>query len=470
MTDRQIKNARILEAFSMIDEKYIGEVAGSLKLDDYSEEPPKPSIWKSLKPVLALAACVLLIGALFPVTMRLINRFAGTAGADPHSLSRAELDAINDAWGGDGFAETPEEVGYLEGSRFIYGKYDGAIPLGRSSAKDMYAEESVAGCIFKYTPTGAAIRVYYDGKLYRLSEAYESGILSAGQIKDIWRKHQIDILHNDENFEDDYIYGDYLDPIEGLEPLTKTKVAEINAAWDALYPDFDGALINTDKLNRGMNYRYLGTFDGKIIIWRSEGEGCAITKKIGKFEFSHSASFDIIACYSNEFYYANETDPWIVNDDLLEVIYSRNEEYEEYYAIHKDLIDEPYLGELKIVDPSSSYPHNQSSAYALSYDEVYEIVSNYIKDDDDPTKLEYTYSVRCFMKADGAYAVMLDSGRWGAYQWMRHVDVAGYKFIFPDSQQMYIYKDGVFYTLLDAYKRGVVSKDYIASIVWNKSK
>ena len=56
MTDRSIKNARILEAFSLIDEKYVGEVASSLKLDDYSDEPPKPSIWKSLKPVLALAA------------------------------------------------------------------------------------------------------------------------------------------------------------------------------------------------------------------------------------------------------------------------------------------------------------------------------------------------------------------------------------------------------------------------------
>ena len=43
MTDRQIKNARILEAFGMIDEKYIGEVASSLKLDDFSEAPPQPA-------------------------------------------------------------------------------------------------------------------------------------------------------------------------------------------------------------------------------------------------------------------------------------------------------------------------------------------------------------------------------------------------------------------------------------------
>lgn len=466
MTDRDIKNARILEAFSLIDEKYIGEVASSLKLDDYSEEPPKPSIWKSLKPVLALVACIMLLGALFPVTMMLVNRFAGTAGADPYSLSRAELDAINEAWGGDGFAESPKDVGYLSGTRFIYGKYDGAIPLARRKDYTAYSEVSVAGCIFKFT-SGASIKVYYEGKIFGLSEAYENGILSAAQIKDIWRKHQINILHKDEDFEDDYIYGDYLNPIEGLEPLTKSGVAEINAAWAALYPDFDGALINTDKLNRGMNHRYLGTFDGMVIIWRSEGEGVAVSKKIGEFEFSHKSSFDIIVCYGNEFHFLGEDNPWYFND-MLEMIYSRNKEYEKYYEVHNDLIEEPYLGELKIVDPISPSP----SPFKLSYEEQYKIIMNYMNyiKDYDEQKLKYSYSVRCFMKADGAYAVMIDSGRWAYYQWMRHVDVAGYKFLFPDSQLMYIYKDGVFYTLLDAYERGVVSKEYIASIIWNKSK
>lgn len=89
MTDRDIKNARILEAFSLIDEKYIGEVASSLKLDDYSEEPPKPSIWKSLKPVLALAACILILGALFPITMRLINNPSGPAAGTEHTSEQA---------------------------------------------------------------------------------------------------------------------------------------------------------------------------------------------------------------------------------------------------------------------------------------------------------------------------------------------------------------------------------------------
>jgi hypothetical protein len=127
------------------------------------------------------------------------------------------------------------------------------------------------------------------------------------------------------------------------------------------------------------------------------------------------------------------------------------------------LIEEPYLGELKIVEP------REASPFKLTYEEQYEIISSYIKDDDE-SYLKYSYSVRCYMKADGAYAVMLDSGRWLYTQALRHVDVAGYTFLFPDGQRMYIYKDGEFYTLLDAYLNGVVSRDYIASIIWNKSK
>lgn len=332
MTDRQIKNARILEAFGMIDEKYIGEVASSLKLDDYSEEPPKPSLWKSLKPIFAIAACIMLLGALFPVTMMLINRFAGTAGADPYSLSRAELDAINEAWGGDGFAESPEDVGYLSGTGFIYGKYDGAIPLGRSSLTAMYAEESVAGCIFKYT-TGVSIKVYYEGKIYGLSEAYESGILSAAQIKDIWRKHQINILHNDEDFEDDYIYGDYLNPIEGLEPLTKSGVSEINALWADRYPDFEGDIIDIDRLNRGLSYRYLGSFTGHTVIWIA-GSGEAETKKIRDFEFSYSSSFDIIVFYNGSTvdFIEEAAEKWMIDTREIELIHARCREYEDYFA------------------------------------------------------------------------------------------------------------------------------------------
>ena len=92
MTDRQNKNARILEAFGMIDEKYIGEVASSLKLDDFSEEPPKASPWKSLRSLLALAACVMLLGAIFPITMKLINSWSGPAAGSETSEENTDHD------------------------------------------------------------------------------------------------------------------------------------------------------------------------------------------------------------------------------------------------------------------------------------------------------------------------------------------------------------------------------------------
>jgi hypothetical protein len=124
-----------------------------------------------------------------------------------------------------------------------------------------------------------------------------------------------------------------------------------------------------------------------------------------------------------------------------------------------------YLDGLKIDYPVSSYPL-YGPAGVLSYEEVYEIISNYLKDDAD---LTYTYSVRCYMKADGAYAVMIDSSGWLYTQALRHVDVAGYTFLFPDGQRMYIYKDGVFYRLAEAYARDIISKEDVAAIQWSKT-
>ncbi len=159
MTDREIKNARILEAFSLIDEKYIGEVATSLKLDDYSEEPPKPSPWKSLKPVLALVACALLIGALFPVVSYLIS----LGGFNP--------------------GENPAGIGEESNSRVIktgYQVYGGEVyneRIGRLVRYLPATDEYESLCDHKTCPEGCHFRSIeclsqiVDGKLYYIYDS-----------------------------------------------------------------------------------------------------------------------------------------------------------------------------------------------------------------------------------------------------------------------------------------------------------
>jgi hypothetical protein len=63
---------------------------------------------------------------------------------------------------------------------------------------------------------------------------------------------------------------------------------------------------------------------------------------------------------------------------------------------------------------------------------------------------------------------MID-GPWMYTMAMRWETVAGYTFTFGSGQQMYIYKDGVFYSLRKAYELGVVTEENIAAIEWSKT-
>lgn len=262
-----------------------------------------------------------------------------------------------------------KDIGDQVGDIFIYGEFEGATVFGQVSQIAMYNEESVAGCVFKYS-NGVGISVYKDGELYGLYKAYTDGILSAESIKDIWRWHEINVRGEDENFEDDYIYGDYLAPINDLEPLTKTSVDEINAEWAALYPEYPGKLIDTDKLNRGLNYRYFGNILGRNVIWVA-GNGEAETKSIHGYDFSSSSSFDIIVCYSGSVRLIEEAFHLGMYERYTALIYERNKEYEEYFASHAKNEVEP------IDIPKPTYPIFTPELEELTLKQMYEIRNEY---------------------------------------------------------------------------------------------
>ena len=261
-------------------------------------------------------------------------------------------------------------IGDRIGDALVYGKYDGAIVFGQESMMALYNEESVAGCIFRYS-NGVGIKVYKNGELYGLYNAYNSGILSDEQIKDIWRKHEINVRKEDANFEDNYIYGDYLNPIKGLEPLTKTGIDEANAEWAALYPEHVGKLIDTDKINRGLNYRYLGTVAAYTVFWIA-GSGEAETKNIQGYEFSYSSEFDILLVHSDSsFLFIEEGPSHGFYESRIAIIYERNKEYEEYFASHEKNEADP-------VDiPKPTYPKFTPDLEDLTRQQMFNIRDAY---------------------------------------------------------------------------------------------
>ena len=576
MTDRDIKNARILEAFSLIDEKYIGEVASSLKLDDFSEAPPKPSIWKSLKPVLALVACALLIGALFPIVSYLIRLGGFNPGVNPSEIGEGSSSRViktgYQVYGGEVYNERiGRMVRYLpatdeyeslcdhktcpEGCYFrsieclsqivdgkLYYIYDsvwGSDQDIRAAYLDLSTMESVdIGDISAYSITGRAY--VYDGyyyfsrkinlprnrtELYRIPIAGGSeelvlefdgeGSLFMVADGEIITTNRYDYLldppplvikaYNIETGAERVLWSrDDGEDIRVLEPAFLDGklyfLASADEGNDLIRVDLESG--EEECVQSGLSDRYWLMNDGvyyfrfevRTINYRSP-----ISSLIGDDRVADSASLyyygfdekketvvykneDIAPCYPSGMVIAGtkvcgyfcgnfpalglERAKVLISIDLESGEITALDETGLQSVTEDETTETNYLDGLKIDYPGSSYPL-YGPAFVLSYEEVYEIISNYLKDDAD---LTYTYSVRCYMKADGAYAVMIDSSGWLYTQELRHVDVAGYTFLFPDGQRMYIYKDGEFYTLLEAYQNGVVSRDYIASIIWSKSK
>lgn len=148
---------------------------------------------------------------LFIVSTMLIGIFAGCG--EEYPLTQDELDAINNAWGGGGFADSVEEVGLLSGSKYIYRKYGDTIVLGWSSLLTEYSEFTIAGYKFKF-PRSGGMRVFSQNTVYKVPEAYEKRLLTDAQIEELWELHNALILHNSE----------YL--------LTKAELENINSVWD----------------------------------------------------------------------------------------------------------------------------------------------------------------------------------------------------------------------------------------------
>ncbi len=108
-------------------------------------------------------------------------------GCETTSDNGAPLELIEDylIWSGIQSDMEPEEVDYE-----YYGTYGDSVVVFFQSAGayETPTDERVAGYRFKY-PDSRVIRVWNDGKFYKLSEAYEKKLLKGSDIFSIYLKH-----------------------------------------------------------------------------------------------------------------------------------------------------------------------------------------------------------------------------------------------------------------------------------------
>ena len=130
---------------------------------------------------------------LFIVSTMLIGIFAGCEGIgdtekDKYVLSKAEFDEINDAY--RKYLEQSSGLVLEEGltdsrklmDSYFRGRYSDCIVLKQSTITSDYAQYEVAGYPFAY---GGQLLVIHDSTVYSLTGAYESGLLTDSDIKDL---------------------------------------------------------------------------------------------------------------------------------------------------------------------------------------------------------------------------------------------------------------------------------------------
>ena len=220
--DSVFTDRRLLQAIDLIDPKFVAEVFDDLKVPDTSKGyvSDKRGLHRAYRQFIALAACLILLSATFPIAHYVLVNYDFQAGGwgsgtkesseilnteftepvetDPYSISQAELDEINEAWrkhtGKEAscFCSTIDEMQYLKGFCCFYGKYNGCIVLSRKSAMNIYLEQNVNGYIFKL-PNCNELWVCRNSEYYSLKTAYEKGWLSDNDIKELYRIHNENI-------------------------------------------------------------------------------------------------------------------------------------------------------------------------------------------------------------------------------------------------------------------------------------
>gem|GEM_PF-1142520 len=157
-----------------------------------------------------------------------------------------------------------------------FGTYRGAsvIEIGpwvNIAQRVRFWYEAVAGVTFYFTIPTAPLDIWYNGSFYSLTEAYEKGLLTAREIKCIYR-----------------LFTHY------------------RHVMGAMCPIIASAIIESPDFSRGI-WRYYGTFDGATVINRSIGMSIGLwSETIAGYTFGYGMHLAIEVWYNGNFYHLTQ--------------------------------------------------------------------------------------------------------------------------------------------------------------------
>lgn len=405
-----------------------------------------------------------------------------------HALTQHELDAMNLAYARqNGFKDAYKVFDTLEIAMqrkkdyaYYFGRFGDTVIIwsqkyyseNKSFTLGGYDFEFYSGSVLFFDPAG----------IHDNDSVNAANIMTASEIKAFYDHYTEYYLPFNS---DPYVCIEFTD---GVEKLTEDEMRSINSVYDEwkyeqkynwYYDMYIDAKYSEQKAHESAvsaahsmigydphrffnednaeEYQYYGKRGNKVFLASENTYDVLTVIEVAGYKFVLDGSgCDLLVCENGVIKPLDEAyEKGIVSSDDVEFVHKRHLAYVEFAHGGRQEIAPP--AKLKI--GSSSLPDE------ITREIVWEYIADSTRLEED---LKYTYGVRCFGTFDGAYAVMID-GPWGYTEAMRSESVAGYTFIFNNGQRMYIYKQGVFYTLLKAYELGVISEKDVEAISWPKT-
>ncbi len=409
-------------------------------------------------------------------------------------ITQEELDAMNLAYARKvGGKDTLKVFDTLEiatqrikDRAYYFGKYGDTVIIWTAQHYRNNPTFTLGGYEFKF-PTGCVF--FFDPSgVYENDTVIGANILTDAELKAFYEDF---IDHYVPLNTDPYVCSEFTD---GVEMPTEAEMQEINEAYGAwkyeqiynyyyeMYienkytaenADASAAnavasrigrethrFFNEDNFN---NYQYWGNSGEKVFLATQNTHGDLTVIEVAGYKFVLDGGDCDLLVYENGKItpLAEAYEKGIVTKSEVALAHERHLEYGKYLSGGIEEIAPP--ARLKVVPPSRECPVKLTEA------EEREIVWEYIVDDINLSREpQSTFSVRCYGKFGDVYAVMID-GPWMYTMAIRYENICGYVFYFADGQQMFIYKDGVFYSILKAYELGIISEDNVAAIEWSKT-
>ena len=247
----------------------------------------------------------------------------------------------------------------------------------------------------------------------------------------------------------------YLSPIKGLEELSPSLVKEINDAWSAKFGyEYKGdVLIDLDYINRyAWSDRYFGIIDEFVVVLRPGALAAETKKIIGGYEFFWGSAFTIAIYKDSAFYTLEEAySDGIVDSEFVKTVYLRNNECSRFFNPDIVIIDKLPLTDAELAKINDDWQKK------IGNGEIF-IESN--------EKFSSPGTVFYFGNYNSCYILMKkisDERGWAS------IEISGQHINIPKSYVLVAYKDGIFYSLQEAYENNYLTDEDIISIAYEIS-